>query len=977
MLPPFSTDIAAAAYRQGERPRAVSKKRGLKEMSNKEAKGLLEEVCMKMMQIKIASALKPILCKTKFKAGETRESLIEKAHADTKAAFKNLTKVPKKTLETTVDLIRERHGVGGDFRRVDLQKHLGACRGNIKYWRSAVESKYEQVWNKVLECDKRVKAIKRQKIETDFAPNASKVVVSQAEGESQADSHASENSDEDKDKDRDKTLRTSDDCQGDISDVMDELSALTLKTTMAIAAGALYNDGQAPRTLNVRNLLPIGFEFCDNVSHVIDVAPIPQNLQDHLARCIDTKTTSRDDISSLLSQNHLQHLHTEFLVQRQAKRREAVDQSLAVFIRQPTDHVLPSSPEGLSHTIVENIRQYATAVNNLWQGSIFRKSLEYTLRILLRLHLAPKREQQSMERAKITARSKSEKSSGKASMTRKQWKFRVKELCDELSDLLSGKHNGKNGTRAPNRLNAIVAKLRLLQTIEPIAKEFRIPPLERQLELIANAHSVSNTESPLPSSNDTGTQVSVLLDEVADLDDDISEDENDIDNQPDTEGTSEKEPTRARLRALQAITKMLVESPHVCEPVNASYVKKCAFKNDDITPRECEVVAKIVRELRPYVPKRRPNPDGPGMKESLPHVALRAPLVLIANTLLRDAGYYIYTRRMTPKISTGSLHGLALGSTGIYEVFCSREPGHFDINDANGSPLSDAESAVSPLDNKRAVFGAFFNMKYIEQVCHAHGLKFADRITFVDRFTIKLMGEVISHGVERQGHPIAYNYDEKRKRKKYKPPDLKWLNKFKESGLSWLDVARRAETAAVAVKHEESLVNHLQRKLRKREESQSAASLSVKRNEQGAYNELQAARQAVRAVRKIFISCDVALRKSRQMCYYWNKLLKAAGSERSSTTGGGLREAESSSSALAASSSGAQRRYTRPTWSRPAVTDSVENIDMTQYGVTAWNNRLLSFGGTDYGVRIMNQTIAQNHGEIMTHINRYHVLSGN
>ncbi|KAF9397688.1 hypothetical protein BGZ76_008342, partial [Entomortierella beljakovae] len=62
---------------------------------------------------------------------------------------------------------------------------------------------------------------------------------------------------------------------------------------------------------------------------------------------------------------------------------------------------LLESPGGLSFTINEHIRQFSTAVSNLWEGSIYTKTLDYLTRILLRLHLAPQRERGLMEKIEV------------------------------------------------------------------------------------------------------------------------------------------------------------------------------------------------------------------------------------------------------------------------------------------------------------------------------------------------------------------------------------------------------------------------------------------------------------------------------------------------------------------------------------------------------------------------------------------------
>lgn len=103
---------------------------------------------------------------------------------------------------------------------------------------------------------------------------------------------------------------------------------------------------------------------------------------------------------------------------------------------------------------------------------------------------------------------------------------------------------------------------------------------------------------------------------------------------------------------------MLLESPCINDDVDASWVKKTGFSGNNFTDIECRVFADIANRLRPFVPKRRPKPDEHGYRNPMVHVALRAPIVFIANSVPRAAGYIAFTRRTSHQVSPASLHGL-------------------------------------------------------------------------------------------------------------------------------------------------------------------------------------------------------------------------------------------------------------------------------------------------------------------------------
>ncbi|KAF9079725.1 hypothetical protein BGX27_006042, partial [Mortierella sp. AM989] len=70
----------------------------------------------------------------------------------------------------------------------------------------------------------------------------------------------------------------------------------------------------------------------------------------------------------------------------------------------------------------------------------------------------------------------------------------------------------------------------------------------------------------------------------------IEEDE-DTDSEDDLESQDEriKEPSRAKLRSLQAVLKVLLESANIHEAIDRSWVKKTGFKDNKFTDEECDI----------------------------------------------------------------------------------------------------------------------------------------------------------------------------------------------------------------------------------------------------------------------------------------------------------------------------------------------------------------------------------------------------
>jgi hypothetical protein len=480
---------------------------------------------------------------------------------------------------------------------------------------------------------------------------------------------------------------------------------------------------------DIKDLLPTGFQLRDpSVASTIQVAPLPPGLQAYLASILDEKGR-KDDLVGLLSQDHLQFLHSQFLGARREKIKDhpqhPIWSAITESIRMHSNvEDLPKTAAGLSTTLNEYIRQYSTAVGNLWRGNIYYKSFDYLTRILLRLHLAPVREAAFMERTKEYARRKvnnrQEAASLLPSRRRKLWIWRVKRLTDQLAEAIQKERSGDAITIILQRL----AKLKQDEPSRPEEEKGRIPPLKDQLRL-SEADKVESEEEMGDFLDGLSMHVQDELFEAGVDDDDICGNDDDDLSETEDAQTADidvpklKEPSRAHLRSLQAVFKTLLESPFLHEKVDASWVRKTGHVNNKFTDKECHVVATLVNTLRPYVPKRQSSTQG-----SLAHVALRAPVVYIANAIFRATGYHKFTRIISPSVSPSSLYGLILNGRSVFDFFCSNRENQFSIVDLTGERLSWGKNVAGM---KRQVFGAFFDLHGIDKICQSHGLTFANR----------------------------------------------------------------------------------------------------------------------------------------------------------------------------------------------------------------------------------------------------------
>lgn len=189
---------------------------------------------------------------------------------------------------------------------------------------------------------------------------------------------------------------------------------------------------------------------------------------------------------------------------------------------------------------------------------------------------------------------------------------------------------------------------------------------------------------------------------------------------------AKKEPDRHTLRRLQALIKVLLESPSTKAQFDLDHVKQSVFKGCSFSEEELKVALKLINFLRPFVPRRWKSAKDKDYRQHTPHVTLRAPLAIISNAVLRLLGRDNFTRRIAPHVAAGDLHGLQLGAAQVFDALCSSTAGHYDVVGIHGD-ISNFQDVTSPRENKGMVFQGFFNMGRVESICREHGFQFGQR----------------------------------------------------------------------------------------------------------------------------------------------------------------------------------------------------------------------------------------------------------
>ncbi|KAF9403900.1 hypothetical protein BGZ76_007171, partial [Entomortierella beljakovae] len=106
-----------------------------------------------------------------------------------------------------------------------------------------------------------------------------------------------------------------------------------------------------------------------------------------------------------------------------------------------------------------------------------------------------------------------------------------------------------------------------------------------------------------------------------------------------------------------------------------------------------------------------------------------------------------------------------------------------------------------------------------------HGLEFANRLTFVDQFTIRVTGKAIPHGESRKhGYPLSSRYEARKKSKSKSKGQADWSKEFEIVGKSKEEIKDLAEATSTNIKSKEKEVIRMKKTLERLEDTQALAS---------------------------------------------------------------------------------------------------------------------------------------------------------
>ncbi|KAK3829687.1 MAG: hypothetical protein J3R72DRAFT_262861 [Linnemannia gamsii] len=443
-----------------------------------------------------------------------------------------------------------------------------------------------------------------------------------------------------------------------LTNMTDELFCLVMKTTLLLAdqrgrrpSHSTTGASSAPsNTFNIMALFPEDFQPRCAVSTTLPVSPIPDGLEELLVPRPDETTDAwTNDLRNLLGYDHLGYLYARFLgpdgTPGSSSEKHPLWTHLAdlIELQDGTSRIYPLGRTtdsgdhpllGLSNLVCEIRQEMATNIENLWKGSAYNRALDYFLRFSLRFRLAGQRENKYYTARCAAADNKTldQKDKPKPPYTRKAWKDDVERSQDIFGKEL---RQSQGGTMDEERYRHLMS----FQYRHAESEPGRPPEnLTFQDRLTRSQASLETTGILAPH-------------EDLDEEDDRAEQEKEQIERKSPSDTPEsvKEPSRAHLKSIQAVARMLLESPSIQGVLSVDYVRKCFHQPELASDEECAAIIDTVNALQDYVPKRQLKTSG-GTDPPVQHVATMIGLILIANQVVRIGGYSDFAMRIAPRL---------------------------------------------------------------------------------------------------------------------------------------------------------------------------------------------------------------------------------------------------------------------------------------------------------------------------------------
>ncbi|KAG1536768.1 hypothetical protein G6F51_010777 [Rhizopus arrhizus] len=460
-----------------------------------------------------------------------------------------------------------------------------------------------------------------------------------------------------------------------------QMMMICLKTNQFFLDGDVINTRKV-NGFNITSIVPSEFHT-DSPKYTI--TPLAMDVRDSPA--FDA------DFSQLFQEQHLSLISTKYF-----DNRGSQDQTLNAHPIQTALFKLMDVEDIKKETFpVENVPSgrmslalqiYMTNFKNMWAGkTMINRLLDKLLVILLRLHLAPKRELQRRQNILNYISRKSEEKRSSKNYGRYILRAEKKKLARYKEKVREAEADS----------DLLLKRIRAVKMAET-----RIKSLEEKFAQKQDASS-SSREKSVESTATTKEETTPC----GDL-------------------------SRGRISQLKSGAKHLIFSKDLVteKDVNDEF--------PDATRKEVSVCLLIINTLKKFVPVR-------SKYHILPYQLL---FCIFANDVLHYAEYSKFTRKLCPAMLSAHVNALNIDAPSLFQIMKSKTDDNqgqvegmsaeLTIYSYNKEPLPSVEIARR---NKDAVFNSLFDMEKVRHTCESNGLKFGQRMSVLPKLkVVRILG---------------------------------------------------------------------------------------------------------------------------------------------------------------------------------------------------------------------------------------------
>ncbi|KAG2222898.1 hypothetical protein INT45_013529 [Circinella minor] len=485
---------------------------------------------------------------------------------------------------------------------------------------------------------------------------------------------------------------------------------------------------------DITKILPKSFAIRDreplNNSNKIMVAHPNLSLKDQLNKLYKPNTRAKD-LQEICTNVHLQYIQSHHLGNKKDNSNDTIHPLWSDLIFKKSN--LPSTADGSSITTAAAIKEFNTNLQNMWsRTNIYAKSQRYLIRILLRVHLAPEREQKTTSK--------------------------IQHECHQMAKhIRHGKLYKDDEHKYATRVQSCMKRLDKLASILKDLEAGK-SAIDAKTEKDKNIDCVASNLGP-------GDLVEMWEDEIEEEEEEVVEEVEEGQNLM----KKVKEASATRIRKLEGLIKALLRDPKINRTGNVSdnEVLK-AFHDKSLKSDEVAVVKLITNQLLPY----SPHSDSICLLTQLP-------FVLLANSILIAVGYHDHVQEISPIVSPHKIHAILINSAIMYETLTPHKDGipqgPFEVTPVG---TDDAiTSSYAARKNGDPMWGSFFDKEKVVSLCNRHKLIFANRMVVRPDRTVSILGLI------KDGYiPVVSEYEtrQKKNRKKKKKKKNKGIHVAKE-----------------------------------------------------------------------------------------------------------------------------------------------------------------------------------------------------